>query len=438
MTRRQWASAIVIGLFVAVVSFPLFGSGSKEGTAATSGGGTINYWSPFGGDSLKWDQWRIGEFEKDNPGVKVNLVATPSGGITTGKLLAAIAGGDAPDIVLSDNASAAYSFAANGTAEPWDMSKITLKIADMLPGMRAVTQINGKTYILPMDSNVILLYMNKKVFADAGLDTNNPPKTLADLDALASKLDKFSGSNIERFGFIPWLDYGNDNAFYWPWMFGATIYDTATGKLNLTSKAMVDVYSWMNKYAQKKSPTEMKSFTSGFGALFSPDHPFMTGRVAMTVVGNWFTNALRIYAPNVEYAVAKVPTPPGGREGGTVFQSNVWMIPKGAKRPDLVYRFVNYCETTKILSNDFDIWRSIPTNDKQFDEISWTKKGDPIYKIERELANSPNSGHAALTKVAAQLGNDLNDLRDQVIYNNENPLPLLQALQAKFEQQLKE
>ena len=29
----------------------------------------------------------------------------------------------------------------------------------------------------------------------------------------------------------------------------------------------------------------------------------------MTVVGNWFTNALRIYAPNIEYAVAKVPAP---------------------------------------------------------------------------------------------------------------------------------
>ena len=83
---------------------------------------------------------------------------------------------------------------------------------------------------------------------------------------------------------------------------------------------------------------------------------------------------------------------------------------------------MNYCETTQILSNDFDIWRSIPTNDKQFDEISWTQKGDPIYTIERELANSPNSGHAALTKVAAQLGNDLNDLtalKDEMDRGNE-------------------
>ena len=114
----------------------------------------------------------------------------------------------------------------------------------------------------------------------------------------------------------------------------------------------------------------------------------------------------------------------------------MFLLPKGAKRPDLAYRFYNFCITTAISANNFDIWRSIPTNNKQFDEVSWTKKGDPIYKIERELANSPNSGHAALTKVAAQLGDDLNALRDDVIYNNKDPLPLLQALQSKFEKQL--
>ena len=425
MSKRTWATILLAAVMAAAVAFPVLGQT-----------GTLTYWSPFGGDSLKWDQWRVGEFEKANPGIKVDLVATPAGGVNTGKLLAAIAGGDAPDIALSDNASAAYSFAANGTAIPWDMSKITMKVGDMLPGMREMTQINGQTYLLPQDSNVIMLYMNVKVFKEAGLDVKKPPKTLDELDALAAKLDKYTSSSIDRFGFIPWLDYGNDNPFYWGWMFGAKIYDTQTKKLYLTEQPLVNVYKWMNKYAQKKSPTEMKSFTSGFGALFSPDHPFMTGKVAMTVVGNWFTNALRIYAPNIEYAVAKVPTPAGGRAGGTILQSNVFLLPKGAKRPDLAYKFYNFCETTKVLANDFDIWRSIPTNNKQFDEVSWTKKGDPIYKIERELANSPNSGHAALTRVAAQLGDDLNALRDDVIYNNKDPLPLLQGLQDKFTKQL--
>ena len=132
MSKRTWSTVLLAMVMMAAVAFPVLASGGSESGGA-SGTGTLTYWSPFGGDSLKWDQWRVGEFEKANPGVKVNLVATPAGGVNTGKLLAAIAGGDAPDIALSDNASAAYSFAANGTAIPWDMSKITMKISDMLP-----------------------------------------------------------------------------------------------------------------------------------------------------------------------------------------------------------------------------------------------------------------------------------------------------------------
>ena len=200
-------------------------------------------------------------------------MATPAGGVNTGKLLAAIAGGDAPDIALSDNASAAYSFAANGTAIPWDMSKITMKIADMLPGMKEVTQIDGKTYLLPQDSNVIMLYMNVKVFKDAGLDVEQAAEDARRAGRPGGQAGQVQRSRIDRFGFIPWLDYGNDNPFYWGWMFGAKIFDTGSKKLYLTEKPLVDVYRWMNKYAQKKSPTEMKGFTSGFGALVLPGSP---------------------------------------------------------------------------------------------------------------------------------------------------------------------
>lgn len=324
MSTKRWMAVTVVAALVLMLASPVFGAGGQE---AQQEGGVLTYWSPFGGDSLTWDQWRIDEFEKANPDVQVELVATPSGGITNGKLLAAIAGGDPPDIVLSDNASAAYSFAANGTALPWDpyVDVLDVNLDDLLPGLIGVTQIDGQTYLIPQDTNVIMLYMNVDLFEAAGLDVNNPPTTLAELDEMAAILDDYQGNDINRLGFIPWLDYGSDNQFYWPWMFGATVYDTETGELNVDSQKMADVYNWMNSYAQKTDPTQMQGFASAFGSMFSPDHPFMTGKVAMDVTGNWFTNALKIYAPDINYAVAKVPAPQGGRPGGTVFQSNVFL-----------------------------------------------------------------------------------------------------------------
>ncbi len=123
----------------------------------------------------------------------------------------------------------------------------------------------------------------------------------------------------------------------------------------------------------------------------------------------------------------KGPVPGGGRAGGTIFQSNVFLLPKGAKRPDLAYRFFNFCDTTPILANNFDIWRSIPTNDKQFDEVSWTTEGRPDLQDRTGACQLSQLGSCGAHPVAAQLGDDLNAMRDDVIYNNKDPLPLLQA-----------
>jgi len=413
---------------------------SKKENSASADTKSIVYWNSWGGDSQKWDTWRVGEFLKDNPGYKVETVyVQPDGGIQNGKLLAAIAGGTPPDVVCSSTPIPLYGYAAQGSLENWDkyVDELGFSEKDVFPGFVPLMKYKGHTYLMPQDSNVIMLYMNNKMFRDAGLDPNNAPKTIDELDALAEKLSVVKNGKIERFGFIPWVDSGgDDDPFLWPWLFGAKICDPDNNKILIADDAMANVYRWMGKYAQKYNPTKIKSFVSGFGGLFTPDHPFMTGKLAMTVVGNWFTNALRIYAPKVEYTVAKIPTPPGGRAGATIYHTNVFVIPKGAKNLDTVAKFFKYVTSPKINANNYDVWRSIPVIDKQFDDVSWTKKGDPIYKIERELANSPDSGHPGLVSVSSQLQSELNALRDDVIYNNKDPMPLLQALQTKMQAEM--
>jgi multiple sugar transport system substrate-binding protein len=116
--------------------------------------------------------------------------------------------------------------------------------------------------------------------------------------------------------------------------------------------------------------------------------------------------------------------------------SNVFIIPAGAKHPELAAKFFKFIISPEINANNFDVWRSIPVADKMFDSVSWTKKGDPAYKVERVLANSPDSGHPALTKVSAELGERLNSLRDAVIYNDKDPKPLLTDLQKRLQAEL--
>jgi ABC-type glycerol-3-phosphate transport system substrate-binding protein len=449
-------------LFLVLAAFAVIGfcfaaltSCSKKSTATTgsssgakltaaeleNASGTLEYWSCFTADSLIWDQWRVAEFEKKYPNVKVNLQSVPeSAGIGNGKLLSAIASGNPPDVIVADDFVTAYGYAGQGAFESWDpyMDAIQLNVNDFMPGFNGLMQYKGVTYLLPQDSNVYFMFINTELADAAGLDyVNDYPKTMEELDAWADKLTiKDSSGNVTQYGFIPWTDRGNDEPTTWPFMFGAEIYNASTNKLELTDPRVIDAYKWQASYAKKFDPTVAKAVSQAAGGFFSPAHPFFNNKLAITISGNWTTNAIRIYAPHVKYVVRPIPVPPGGREGATTLGSNVFAIPKGSKRPDLAALFFKFTQEAYINADNFDQWRSIPCVDKIFDDVSWTKAGDEIYALERVLANNPKTAHPALCAVSAELSKQLANVRDETIYSGRDPLPLLQDIQNRLQPEL--
>jgi ABC-type glycerol-3-phosphate transport system substrate-binding protein len=444
---------VILGLcFAALVSCGKKSSGSAGGSIDQSGrkitaedlekaSGTLEYWSAFTGDSLKWDEWRVAEFEKLYPNVKVNLQSVPeSAGVGNGKLLSAIASGNPPDVIVADDYVITFGFAGQGAFEPWDpyLEAIDLSLDDFMPGFHNLMKYDGKTYLLPQDSNVYFMFINTDLADAAGLDyVNNYPKTIEELNAWADKLTiKDSAGRVTQYGFIPWADRGNDDPTVWPFMYGADIYNAATNQLELTDPRVIAAFEWEREFARKFDPTVAKAIVQTAGGFFSPAHPFFQNKLAMTVSGNWTTNALRIYAPDIKYVCVPIPVPPGGRVGGTTLGSNVFAIPRGSKRPDLAALFFKFTQRAEINADNFDTWRSIPCIDAIFDDVSWTKNGDEIYKLEREIANSPNSGHPALCAVSTELSKQLAAVRDEVIYNDRDSLPLLKEIQDRLQPEL--
>lgn len=404
--------------------------------------GEFTYWSAFTGDSQVWDQSRVDAFNElyKDKGIKCNVQFVPDGaGINNGKLLSAIAGGQAPDLIICDNATAAYSYAANGSFEKLQpyLDEVNLNVDNFFKGCKDVIYYKDEAYLIPQDTNVMMLYYNPDIAKEAGLDPENPPKTLDELDqwAEAMTVQEEDGS-YSRFGLIPWLDL-KDDAFTLPWFFGADVYDAETEKLNLTSPEVVACMEWLQGYGEKYDPEKIQSFTSGLGGMFSPDHAFMTGKVGMTITGNWFSNALRVYAPDVNYKVCAVPVPEGGRANSTTFQTNVFAIPKGAENPELASLFIKFCMSGAVNEDNFAQWRSIPTSDAEFDNVSLTKEGDEMYLMERELANSPENGIPALCSCSAELSKAFVTFREGVIYGNITDIEgELQKLQDKYQAEI--
>ncbi|WP_077623313.1 ABC transporter substrate-binding protein [Sediminibacillus massiliensis] len=441
MERKRLFGSFVSMLIAMLILAGCSGGGSDEASgnsAEGNGNGDFTYWYPWGGDSEKWDKSRIAEYEESTGANIEAIYAPPSGGIDNGKLLSAISGGNPPDLVVTDGDgyNLAYGLAAQGALEPIDeyLEEAGFEEDSVLDGFRdLMKQPDGKTYLLPQDSNVNMLYYNVEMFEAAGLDPDNPPTTIEELDAAAEALTEVENGKIETLGFIPWLDAG-DEPFLWGWVFGANFFDPENKEVTINEQPLVDAYNWMDSYAQKYDPEKIKSFTSGFGGSFSPDHPFMTGKVGMTITGNWFANALKIYSPDTEYRVAPIPSPPEGREKATVFGTNVYMVPKGAKNPQAAINFALYGNTDEVLADNINTWRSISIWKEKSDAIEW--ENDQVYDTVLEVAASPDSGHPALTSIAGEMSDELTSLRDSVIYNDNDPAKLLEELEKKLQKEV--
>jgi sn-glycerol 3-phosphate transport system substrate-binding protein len=62
------------------------------------------------------------------------------------------------------------------------------------------SQTGGKTWGIPFQRSTIVLYWNKELFREAGLDPETPPQTWAEQVAFAEKLTKRDGATTSQWG----------------------------------------------------------------------------------------------------------------------------------------------------------------------------------------------------------------------------------------------
>jgi multiple sugar transport system substrate-binding protein len=410
----------------------------KGGTSTAGGKQLLKFWYPFGGDSEKWELWVIDEFMKDNPTYTVESTYVPeAAGIRNGKLMAAINSGDVPDLIESDALAETYSLAAQGAFEPLDdaFKTVGIDVSRINPAVLPLMKYDGVTYIFPHNTDTILLFYRTDLFEQAGLDPSKPPTTIAELDEYAQKLTVSSGRDVTRYGFIPWLDAGAA-APTWYRQFGASVYDAAAGKLTLANPAVASVFEWQRAYAQRHDPERMRAFTSSLGAAFSPDHAFMQGKVAMTVIGNWFCNALRIYAPDTKFNVAPIPATTADLYGGCSLTGNNYASPKGAKNVNGAVVFADYTQQSKILEDNNRQWRSLGVYNGAYEGLSLYEEKDPYLLKCIDVTFNKNSGQWVLLAITNQLNDRLSAFRDEAIYTNNNIMEGLRSLETALQSDL--
>ncbi|MDU4977665.1 MAG: extracellular solute-binding protein, partial [Hungatella hathewayi] len=346
---------------------------------------------------------------------------------------------NAPELIISDSPIDVYSFAVEGAFMAVDdlLPKVGIDPDSFFDGLDDLIKVDGKTYLVPQDANVHLLYYNKKLAREADLDPEAPPTTLEELDAWADALsipdDK---GGFKQLGLIPWIGDGGDtsgDAFHIPFVFGTNVYDPATNKLNLTEDKMIQYFEWIKGYSEKYAPTIQEWGTSA-GGVFDPSCPFYTEKVAMYFCGNWMANAIKLTVGDaIEWGVTAVPAPDYGRAKATTLGANPFAIIEGSENAELAAFFIKFCISPAIQEDNFAQWRSIPCSDAAFDGVSLTKNGDAMYALEREIANNPENGVPAMCSVSTELADQFQKARQEIVFNGADITSTLQALQERMQ-----
>ena len=211
MTRRQFTHTLVtLGAALALTT-----------TAQAQTPVEVPFYFPVavGGPITKLiDQYAV-DFNKDNPSIKVQPIYAGSYQDTIVKALTAHKAGTPPvaSVLLSTDT---FTLIDEDAVVPIDTFVKTADdkawLGSFYKAFLMNGQIGGKTWGVPFQRSTIVMYWNKELFKEAGLDPNKAPASWPELVSMAQKLTKKDASGkvtqygiqVPSSGFPYWLFQG--------------------------------------------------------------------------------------------------------------------------------------------------------------------------------------------------------------------------------------
>jgi multiple sugar transport system permease protein len=345
-----------------------------------------------------WGIWRqegwnkaYAKFEEMHPEVKL-ILSTTGGRMDEQKLMCAIAGDAPPDVVNQDRFSVG-GWAARGAFIPLDEfierdknDKWAIRGEDFYSACWDEAVFKGKVYAIPNTTDDRILYYNEDILRREGFVDKNgnvvPPKNWDELKRYALKMTKRDAQGrITQIGFIP--NFGNSWLYLYGWQNGGEFTSKDGRTCTLNDPKIRDAAAWVTDvYDALGGAQKVEAFRSGFqGGEFDP---FLTGKVAMKIDGAPGVVAnIAALKPDFNFGVAPAPVPAWRLKGVPEEQLRdypnnwlkaqppnhlttqpppfitwsggfSWVIPKGARHPELAWEFIKWMSSkdAAILMND--------------------------------------------------------------------------------------
>jgi multiple sugar transport system substrate-binding protein len=338
---RATLPQLAIVLFVVGLSFVLTGCG--DGDSAKRGRVVIRYWEKWTGFEADAMKDIVDDFNKSQNRIWVDYTSISQ---IDRKLMLATAGGVPPDVAGMWGGSLSV-YAENNALMPLDKlaREAGIKKEDYIDSIWRIGVYKGHLFGLPSTPGSVGLIWNKKLFREAGLDPERPPRSIKELEEFNEKLTKFRpDGTVIQMGHHPqepgwWAPLFG----YW---FGGRIWD-GKDRMEINAPEQVAAFEWIASYPKRFGRENIRMMKDGFGQMATSQNPFLSGRIAMELQGVWIDQFIKKYgAPDFEWGVAPFPSvDPEKLPNVALVEADLLVIPNGVKHPRESFEFIRYVNT---------------------------------------------------------------------------------------------
>lgn len=338
---------VVLLLVLAMLSASVFAAGKTE--AAPAGPVTLkvaNYALLESGYESFWKQVKV-DFEAANPDITIEWVTAPYGEIVN-QVVNMAGGGNKVDVIFGE-IDWVPGLVDAGLAAPVRDILPQAFVDDFYPDVLKSFEVEGKPYGIPLYVSPYVLYYNKNLFTQAGLDPNKPPKTYDEMLSYAQKLSQLkdaNGNKVYAFGqTTASVPVSGASLTAMVFNFGGQVLD-AQGKLAVDNQGFKDAFTMVQKLDQLGyNPQNAK--------LKDLRNLFALGQLAMYYDQSWGFNGVKSINPDaVNFTASAEPLKGGNGVGASLLQAHCFiLVDNGAARKAALSKFVEFVISEQTLSS---------------------------------------------------------------------------------------
>ena len=265
-------------------------------------------------------------FEAANPGIKIEYVDVASQDYAV-KTTTMLEGGDKSDVYMIKEIDNLINWQAQGFAAPLDTADYDLS---GFVGTEANYAVDGVQYAIPFRSDFWVLFYNKDLFDEAGVEYPTNDMTWDQYAELAKKM-----TNAEK------QIYGTH---YHTWLSAVANWAVCDGVNTLADKEYSDLLYFYKLYQDLEDSGACMSFADLKAAGLHYSGAFANGNIAMMPMGYWYVSTLIGYNKDgtcsFNWGITAVPHLEGVPAGSSFGNLTGAMINAKSENKDLAWKYV--------------------------------------------------------------------------------------------------